>query len=482
MTWAENAFLLGDYPNLHESGDALRHLLVRHLLKQCGDAEGAASILEALVTELGIPESSQQTFFRLLCQYAARELHAIEPRGIAKWLETIRPRSESNAISLVMWGDDYIARFDRYCARSLAAEGNIPALKARGPVLLLVHTARQDVEQIRNLPSLRRLGVKLRIWSIPDELLNVATGDSKYWLLGAIQSIHLFHAARRGANFLPIFPDGFYSAQYFESLASLARSGQDAVFLSGFRAYRPGLARQLEQHSRQHAYVVPAPRLIELAFKNIDGFLGDCFLDPNSGTLPRYRMLFAHCGDHVEIHSPHYNPALIRNSVVRNAPARYLMTLDSEIDKILPSTSAIHFRSTQDDYFATELSDETSEPPARMGFQEYARFFAEHANSEHLRFQKAPYQIGIQVHWLTNRPQVSSDHAKSCFDKIYKLVEQRIRQTDSIERPHMVLALLEKFAAMDGNATELSLIEVAIQFVRDEIARREGRAADRGRN
>ncbi|MBV8189945.1 MAG: hypothetical protein JO339_22065 [Alphaproteobacteria bacterium] len=464
-TWAENAFLLGDYPSSRESADALRHLVVRHLLKQCGDAEGAASILEALTADLGIPESSDQKFFRLLCRYAATELKAIEPRGLTRWLRSLSHRSESNAISLVMWGADYIARFDRYCARSLAAEGNIPALKAHGPVLLLVHTGRQDVEKIRNLPSLRRLGMNLRIWSIPDELLEVTTGDSKYWLLGALQSIHLFYAARRGANFLPLFPDALYSERYFESVAKLARSGQDAVFLSGFRAYRPGFASQLEEHYGQQAYAVPAQRLIELAFRNIDAFLGQCFLDPTSDTLPRYRMLFAHCGDHVEIHSPHYNPALIRNSVVKNAPARYLMTLDSEIDKILPPTSAIHFHSIEDDYFATELIDEASDPPARMGSQEYATFFVEHANSGHLRFQKSPYRLGIHPSWLTNRPQVSPDDAKLSFDRIYKLVKRQMDEVTPFERPRIVLALLKKFAAMDGNTTESFLIESAMKFI-----------------
>ncbi|MEA2908917.1 MAG: O-methyltransferase [Bradyrhizobium sp.] len=484
MTWVENAFLLDDYPDLHDAANALRHLVVRHLLKECGDAKGAALILEALSIDLGVPEDLDQKFFRLLCRYTAQELDAIDPSGIEAWPGTIWPGSEPNAISLVIWGDDYIERFDEYCVKSLAADGNIPALKARGPVLLLIHTAEQDVEKIRNLRSLRRLGVKLRIWAVPDELLEVAKGDNKYWLLGALQSIHLFHASRRGANFLPIFPDGFYSARYFESLLELTRNGEDAIFLSGFKASRKGVAGHLKEYSKRNAYAVPATKLIQLALQYVNPFILECFVDPLSESLPRNRMLFTHCGNCIEIRAPHYNPALIRNSVIRRIPSRYLMTLDSEIDKVLPPTSMIHFRSAQDDYFATELIDEEAGPLQKVGFDEYAKFFVEHANLAHLRFERSSYQIAIQPEWLATPTQVSTEDVKVCFDRICGLVEKRIEQADHFERPHVVWVTLKAFAEMDLGGRELELVVAATEAARVKLIARayqlyaEGRFAE----
>jgi hypothetical protein len=65
--------------------------------------------------------------------------------------------------------------------------------------------------------------------------------------------------------------------------------------------------------------------------------------------------------------------ALTRNSVL--GQPRYLMTLDSEIDKGLPSHSRIHFRTVKDDYFATELVNDSSDPWPMVGYDEYASFF-----------------------------------------------------------------------------------------------------------
>lgn len=462
-TWVENAFLLDDYPSLHESANALRHLVVRHLLKESGDVKNAASILDALSLDLGAPEDSDQKFFRLLCRYTTQELEATDPTRMEAWPATIWPGSQANVISLVVWGDEYIQRFDQYCARSLAAEGNVPTLKARGPVTLLVHTAARDVEKIRSLPSLRRLGVTVQARTIPDDVLEVARGDMKYWLLGAIQSIHLFYASRHGANFLPIFPDVLYSQRYFESLLQLSRNGEDAIFLSGFKASRKDVIAQLEQYSKRDAYAVPAAKLVELALQHVDSYILNCFIDPLSETLPRNRVLFAHCGNHIEVRAPHYNPVFVRNSIIKETPPRYLMTLDSEIDKILPSTCLTHFHSSVDDYFATELVDDELEPPGRVSFDEYATFFIEHANAAHLRFQRSTYQIAIQPDWLVTPAQMASEEAKLRFDSICELVEKRLELVDHFERPHVVWLVLKAFAETELDEQDRQRVTAMIE-------------------
>jgi hypothetical protein len=460
MTWVENAFFFGDYPTLRESADGLRHLVVRHLLKEAGDVAGAASILEALSTKLDVPEDPHQRFFRLLCRYVANELDA-GPR---------RMTGAQSVISVAVWGDAYIDRFDRYCMASLAAEGNIPALKARGGVTLLIHTAARDVSMIKRLESLRRLGIKVRIWTLPDELLRLAEGELKYWLLGGIQSLHLFYAARLGANFLPVFPDGFYSARYFASLLELVDDGADAVFLSAFRASREGMAGDLKQFARRGAYAVPADKLIELALRHVDSYVLNCLIDPASETLPRHRLLSTFCGDYIEMRSPHYNAALIRNSVL--AQPRYLMTLDSEIDKVLPSDSSIHFRTVEDDYFATELVNDSSDPWPLVGYDDYASFFIEHANSAHLRFERSPYRIAVRPEWLGFQSVVSPEDAARCFDRICGLVEGRMKTAEqNIERPEVVLRLLESVADMGLSRPEAELVARASEAVRKRMAK-----------
>jgi hypothetical protein len=462
MTWVENAFFFGDYPTLRESADALRHLVIRHLLKEVGDGEGAASILEALLAKLEVPEDPHQQFFRLLCRYTAKELRAARPP---------MRRAGHSAISVAVWGDAYIDRFDRYCMASLAADGNIPALKARGGVTLLIHTTTRDVSRIKDLSSVKRLGVNTLLFVLPEELLGLANGDLKYWMLGGIQSIHLFYAARLGANFFPIFPDGFYSERYFASLLDLAAKGADAVFLSAFRASREGMAAELEQFSSPGAYAVPADKLVELALKHVDSYVLNCLIDPATERIPRHRLLSTYCGNYIEMRSPHYNAAFIRNSVLAGARPRYLMTLDSEIDKVLPSHRKIHFRTVDDDYFATELVNERSEPWPLISYDDYAKFFIQHANSTHLRFEKSPYRIAVRPEWLSSQNAVSPEDATRCFDRICGLIEGRMQEAEqNIDRPDLVLRLLERLDTMNLSRPEKELVAHASELVRKRMA------------
>lgn len=458
MTWLENAFGPSSFPTVAEAAHALRHLVVRHLLKEAGDASGAAAILEGL-QRLGLPEDAEQKFFRLLCRYAARELEATAP---ALPLPRLGGR---NAVSVVVWGDAYIDRFNRYCLASLAAPGNMPALKASGRVTLLVYTAARDAAKIRGLESIRRLGVGLRIWTIPDDLLELASGDLKYWMLGALQSIHLFHAARRGANFLPIFPDGIYADDYIASILEAAGEGVDAVFQGSFKAYRSKMLAALEPFLSNGVYAVPPQAMLELALQHVHPHIVACFIDPSSPTVPAHRMLWAHCGDYLEVRSPHYNAALLRNSVIGRIRPRYLMTLDSELDKLLPHSSRIHFRSIEDRYFGTELVDEPTDPLPRLGFEDYARFFVQHAKAAHLRFERTPYRIAIRPEWFAALAAASPREVTACFERIAALIEDQLRIAGRFDRVDLVLEVLDRLAQKELTAQQKGLVARAREAV-----------------
>ena len=157
------------------------------------------------------------------------------------------------------------------------------------------------------------------------------------------------------------------------------------------------------------------------------------------------------------------------------------MTLDSEIDKVLPSTCLTHFRSAQDDYFATELVDDEIEPPGRVGFDDYANFFVEHANAAHLRFEQSPYQIAIQQGWLAGPTQMPAEDAKLCFKRICDLLERRLELFDHFERPHVTWVVLKTFAEMDLSEHDRQLITDATETARVELISRAYKAHAEGR-
>jgi len=421
-TWLENAFLPSDYSDEREAFRALRQLVVRHLLREVGDAGSAAEILYAL-HEHGVPEDYGELFFRLLCRFVSSGLDATTPRP---WIWARNPQS---VLSAAVWGADYIERFDRCCIASLAARGNIPALRARGAVELLIHTSRQDVPKLRRLESLKRLGVKIRYWMIPDKLVELATAGEKYWLLGGIQSIHLSYAARRRANFFPIFPDGFYSERYFDNMLEIAEGGVDAVLLSSFKAMRHGVMNAARGFLESGGYAVPSKELVGLALKYIDSFTLGSFINARSDMLPRRRMLLARSPNYIEIRSPHYNVALLKGSATHRIQPRYFMSLDSEIDKLVPTELKIHLRDVNDDYFGTELVDDDGRPPPQLNYEDYASFFVELANRAHLRFYDLPYRIGMPREGFERFPSDAVERIDASFRKARALIASQMEET-----------------------------------------------------
>ena len=216
MTWVENAFPLDPNADQQTSADALRHLVARHLLKECGDARGAASILETLTQEPRYPRGCRTEILQAAVPLHCRSTRRTRANRHQRPGRRRSGRIQANAISLVLWGNDYIERFEEYCARSLAANGNIPALKARGPVTLLIHTAARDVEKIRNLESLRRLASRSASGRSRTNCLRPQQATSNIGCWAPSRASISFTLRARGANFLPIFPDAIYSARYFD--------------------------------------------------------------------------------------------------------------------------------------------------------------------------------------------------------------------------------------------------------------------------
>jgi hypothetical protein len=227
---------------------------------------------------------------------------------------------------------------------------------------------------------------------------------------------------------------------------------------------------QLAGFLKDGVYAVPSANLVELSLRHIHEYIRHCFIDPRSQTIPERRMLWAHGDDYLEVRSPHYNAALIRNSLIAPLKPRYLMTLDSEIDKILPTSSKIHFRSIDDEYFATELMDERTEPPRQVGLDEYAQFFVGHTKASHLRFYSSPYRIGIRPEWLQGATPFPSQELTTYFERIVNVVEERMRLSQHFERPNLVMAVLRKLEEADLTLVERERVTRARQIIQQSAA------------
>jgi len=452
-TWIENAFLEWHYPTRRAAADALRHLAVRHLLREVGDAEGTAVVLETLKDRFGLQEDRESEFFRHLTRYVATELSTLTewslPQATLRAWRTLGSarRRERAVLSLVIWGDDFIDRAARYCVGSLRSPGNLRALSATGEVTLLVHTAPKDKERIMSLPELRDLPVRLLVRTIPDPILAAMTGEQKYWLLGGLQSLHLAFAARETADFYMLFPDAVFSEAYLRSLADLKTRGADAVLLSGFKASETSMLLDLRRFRAEDGSIsIPADRLIECALQDVHPAIRSFFVEPNADHWPRWRTMLFRCRDYLEVHSPHYNIAVLGARALRDFKPRFFFTLDSEIDKILLADAKIHLRTRDDDFFATEVTGEEIGAVPKIAPSDFPAFFLEHANSAHLEIFRLPYRINVLTKDLPGVPLAEPTQIRHVIDRVISDVSIAISsQRRAFSRLSLVLDVLDRF-------------------------------------
>src|SRR5262249_38402507 len=149
------------------------------------------------------------------------------------------------------------------------------------------------------------------------------------------------------------------SESYLASLASLNRGGADAVLLSGFKASEASMLLDLQRfRSEDGSISIAADCLIGYALQHVHPAIRSFFVEPGADYWPRWRNMLFHCRDYIEIHSPHYNIAVLGARALRDFRPRFFFTLDSEINKILSADAKVHLRVREDDFFATEVTDE----------------------------------------------------------------------------------------------------------------------------
>jgi hypothetical protein len=424
-TWHINAFLPEHYPDLNAATDALQWLTARHLLREAGDAQGAARVFEGLVGKVGAAETKAVKFCRRLSRFVADELAQRYPEA--------QPPGKGIALALVVWGADYIDLARQYCFASLAAPGNVPAVTARGPVRQLICTRESDYPQVA-AAALSGHGIAISTRKIPDQL-TIALSDSedarygelKYWLLGGLQSLMLFDAAGRGEDLFTVFPDVVYSSEYLSGVARLLDDGNDAVLLSAFAASRTRLEAALSDRAGGSISAISAPHLALSARRCIEPYFESLFFDIEDRSLPDHVAVFFDCGDHIRVHSAHYNMAAVANSAIARLPARFFFTLDSELVKIL-SHSRVHVHDLQVDYFATEVTGRghSMHPVRRLSEQDYIAVVGPRFTPQHLALFRRAYRAPLAANAAIHRPSMATCEVDQLIARVADKIESGV--------------------------------------------------------
>src|SRR5262249_36581796 len=137
-------------------------------------------------------------------------------------------------VSLVVWGEQYVDFFLKFCLPSLLADGNFPAIRHRVGSFFIIHTSAVDAHRIRLSGSFAAVSalvdVDLRIVDIsavpPHEMLSrchqdaIKTADSLGWPIVFLS------------------PDTVWSNNAFEAIDGALSSGKRVLFMPNVRAVK----------------------------------------------------------------------------------------------------------------------------------------------------------------------------------------------------------------------------------------------------
>lgn len=315
-----------------------------YLLRIKGDWRGYATLLESGAI-------TANKFQRLMIGYYA---------GNMKHIEGLRPLEVGNGLLLAtsVWGEAYMARFLGFCIPSLIA--NLDALSTRRTVLL-IYTDKAGwnaILQDKGIELLANAAIEIRLVLLDEELLAEIqmAPQNKYWHLGMTQSLHLAYARQIGAAYHILMPDVVYSAGYFKCLLTL--SEQHPIILQATVSTDGGkVDGMLEAYRDGVALRVPQAELMDIGMRHIHPRFQpyEAFM----GKYPKGHFAFWRGKSALHMISPHQSISYIAHEALLQVPERFFMTLDSELEKIIPEDVAVYCPKHGDQLAMIEISDET---------------------------------------------------------------------------------------------------------------------------
>lgn len=371
-----------------DSVPALRHFLRECVLRRAGDYREFLR-LSAQLTDICGHVVQADTFYHDIARHYASAIEAIDAGRLTRGLALDQSRGPL-VIGFSVWGERYLHLFLHYCLPSLMAQGNLPALcKQRQPVLL-IHTnpqgkARLEAADITHAAT--TLGVLIVYRMIDETLVNRFDDhpDFKYWHLGMVQSLDLYFAKVLDADYHLLMPDTVYSAGHFSGLLNAVSRGHPVITKIAYRTRLQGVCPALEDYRKDGVISIAAADLAALGIRHLHTDAAPLFLTNKAiaTQLPNVHVVIWEGRDTLHLLSPHQTILYLDRAVLRRMAKRYFLTLDSELDKIVPEDFPVYCPKADDAMHLIEISPGDPRPakPSQLTVKEFSRMFWANAGS-----------------------------------------------------------------------------------------------------
>jgi hypothetical protein len=365
-----------------DSIPTLEGFLSECLLRRAGDYHEFIRIKDELRRLIIFNEEKEDGYYKL-AQHYAKAMNDIEAGILTQGL-SLDASKRPFLIAFSVWGERYLSMLLNYCLPSLMAKGNLGALcKERQPILF-IHTdlaSKQILEQAEIVNRIKALGVKVhyRMLDIPLIVLIEKDSNFRYWHLGMVQSLDLYLAKALNADFHLLLPDVIYSDHHFSGILRAVSHGHKAISRLGLSTCMEEICPAIDRYRQDGVIEIPAGDLAALSVKHIHSASWSWIAtNKNLATeLPTPYMIAWEGKDTLHMLSPHQTILYLDRELLRNLPKRFYITLDSELDKIIPANCPIYCPRPEDAMYLVEVTSVKQRPtePKRNSIEEFCRTF-----------------------------------------------------------------------------------------------------------
>ena len=168
-----------------------------------------------------------------------------------------------------VWGPRYVSQFLNVCLPSLLGEGNLPAMASRGECHLRLLICQENVNQITQHPSWKRLNETCHVhFDIIDHL--VSDGSSVSITLAYVHALKLAGERITETIFIFLVSDYVVAEGSLNTLVSEIDSGYSGIVTGNFHAISERIAPQLEQFRKSDGSLSINPReLMKISIPNL---------------------------------------------------------------------------------------------------------------------------------------------------------------------------------------------------------------------
>ena len=279
------------------------------------------------------------------------------------------PEKDCVVISLLAFGQAYIDKMLNYTFKSLMAFENLPCLCAERRVTIHLQTDSESRAQVEAAPitlAMKALGVHFEYAVFPDSITATLKGDEIiYWMLGACASLGIHYAKSLGAAFHHSYPDIVYSNKFFSELMRLSKEHK-SILGPGMRSDETLMLPAIKPYETAAALTIPSADLMAHHMNSLHMVAFPYVVNnrPQNWLFPHNHVLIWESENAVHINSPHVNAWWLDYSVIKDLPARYYQTLDSELDLICAGED-FYIPRAGDELYQAELS-----PPDRASISD----------------------------------------------------------------------------------------------------------------